>query len=36
MAQLPSSKVVEPFGEVNVWSQPDGSIRVKATILMTP
>jgi hypothetical protein len=36
MAQLPSSKVVEPFGEVNVWTQPDGSIRVKATILMTP
>jgi hypothetical protein len=36
MAQLPSSKVVEPFGEVNVWDQPDGSVRVKATILMVP
>ena len=36
MAQIPSSKVVEPFGEVNVWTQPDGSIRVKATILMIP
>lgn len=36
MAQIPSSKIVEPFGEVNVWTQADGSIRVKATILMTP
>ncbi len=36
MAQLSSAKVVEPFGEVNVWTQPDGSVRVKATILMTP
>lgn len=36
MAQLPSSKVVEPFGEVNVWTEPDGSVRVKATILMVP
>lgn len=36
MAQLPSSKVVEPFGEVDVWTQPDGSIRVKAYILMAP
>lgn len=36
MAQLASSKVVEPFGEVNVLSQPDGSLRVKATILMKP
>lgn len=36
MAQLPSSKVVEPFGEVNVFAQPDGSTRVKATILMKP
>ena len=36
MAQLPSTKVVEPFGEVNVWQQTDGSNRIKATILMTP
>lgn len=36
MAQIPSTKVVEPFGEVNVFLQADGSIRVKATILMTP
>jgi hypothetical protein len=36
MAQLPSTKVVEPFGEVNVWTQPDSSIRVRASILMTP
>ena len=36
MAQLPSTKIVEPFGEVNVWTQTDGSLRVKATILMTP
>ena len=36
MAQLPSSIVVEPFGEVNVWPQPDGSQRIRATILMTP
>jgi hypothetical protein len=36
MAQLPSTKVVEPFGEVNIWPQPDGSLRVRATILMTP
>lgn len=36
VVQLPSSKVVEPFGEVNVWSQPDGSVRVRATILMVP
>lgn len=36
MAQLPSSQVVEPFGEVNVWQQLDGSLKVKATILMSP
>lgn len=36
MAQLPSSQVVEPFGEVNVFTQPDGSTRVKAMVLMTP
>lgn len=36
MAQIPSNKVVEPFGEVNVFTQPDGTLRVKATILMVP
>lgn len=36
MAQLDSSKTVEPFGEVNVLLQPDGSIRIRATILMKP
>ncbi len=29
-------KVVDPFGEVNVHPQPDGRIRVSATILMEP
>jgi hypothetical protein len=29
-------KVVDPFGEVNVHPQPDGRIRVTATILMEP
>lgn len=36
MTQLSSQKVVEPFGEVNVWTQPDGTLRIKATILMVP
>ena len=36
MAQLDSTKTVEPFGEVNVFQEADGSIRVKATILMRP
>jgi len=36
MAQLDSSKTVEPFGEVNVFQEADGRIRVKATILMRP
>ena len=36
MAQLNSSKVVEPYGEVNVFNEADGRIRVKATILMKP
>ena len=34
MAQLPSP--VEPFGEVNVYPQPDGSLKIVATILMEP
>src|SRR5947209_879023 len=34
MAQL--KKPVEPFGEVNVYPQPGGSLRVVATILMEP
>ena len=36
MAQLPSTKLVEPFGEVNVLPQADGSLRIRATILMVP
>jgi hypothetical protein len=36
MSQLDSTKTVEPFGEVNVFHEADGSIRVKATILMRP
>ena len=36
MAQLDSGKTVDPFGEVNVFTEPDGRIRVKATILMRP
>lgn len=36
MSQLDSSKTVEPFGEVNVFQEADGSIRIKATILMRP
>jgi hypothetical protein len=34
MAQV--KNVVDPFGEVNVYPQPDGSLRVTATILMEP
>src|SRR5437764_170737 len=34
MAQL--KKPVEPFGEVNVYPQPGGNLRVVATILMEP
>jgi hypothetical protein len=36
MAQLEQTKIVEPFGEVNLFSESDGSLRVKATILMKP
>lgn len=36
MAQIPSTQVVEPFGEVNVWREADGALRVRATILMSP
>lgn len=36
MTQLPSTKVVEPFGEVNFFHEPDGSLRIKASILMKP
>ena len=36
MAQLDSSKTVDPFGEVNVFQEKDGRLRVKATILMRP
>src|SRR5436190_13504728 len=34
MAQL--KKVVDPFGEVNVYKAPGGRVRVVATILMEP
>src|SRR5689334_22124980 len=34
MAQL--KKPVEPFGEVNIYPQPGGALRVVATILMEP
>ena len=34
MAQL--SQPVEPFGEVNVYPQPDGSLDIVATVLMVP
>ncbi len=34
MTQL--KNVVEPFGEVNVYPEPDGSLRVWASILMEP
>jgi len=36
MSQLDSSKTVDPFGEVNVFNEPDGTIRIKAIILMRP
>ena len=36
MAQLDSSQVVEPFGEINVFTEPGGAVRVRATILMKP
>lgn len=36
MAQLASNLVQDPFGEVNAWKQQDGSIDIKATILMKP
>ena len=35
MSQIPSNLVVEPFGEVNAFTEGD-SVRVKATILMKP
>ena len=34
MAQL--KKVVDPFGEVNVYPAAGGKLRVTATILMEP
>ena len=36
MSQLDSTKTADAFGEVNVFQEPDGSIRIKATILMRP
>jgi hypothetical protein len=34
--QLPDDKVVDPFGEVNVFPGAPGMVRVRATILMAP
>ena len=34
MAQL--TRPVEPFGEVNVYRKPDGTLEIVATILMVP
>jgi hypothetical protein len=34
--QIPGNETVEPFGEVNIYLQADKSLRVVATILMTP
>ena len=36
MSQLDSAKTVEPFGEVNVLPGADGTMRIRATILMKP
>ena len=36
MTQLSSNLVVEPFGEVNIFPEPNGPTRVRATILMKP
>lgn len=36
MAQLHSNKVVPPFAEVDVWKNADGTLRVKATLMMRP
>ena len=30
------TKPVDPFGEVNVYKKPDGSLDIVATILMVP
>jgi hypothetical protein len=34
METLPYVQVVEPFGKINVWRQPDGSRRVRVYVLM--
>lgn len=36
MAQLSSVYVNKEFGEINVWWNPDNTLRVRATILMKP
>lgn len=36
MAQLHSKNVVPPFAEVDAWKNDDGTVRVKATVLMKP
>lgn len=36
MAQISSKYIQDPFGEVNAWKQPDGTVTVKATVRMKP
>jgi hypothetical protein len=36
MSQLDSIKTADAFGEVNVFQETDGRVRIKATILMRP
>ncbi len=36
MTQLASSLIQDTFGEVNAWKLQDGSVRVKAYVLMRP
>lgn len=34
METLPSQQVIQPFGKINVWRQPDGGKRVRAYVLL--
>ncbi len=36
MAQLASNLIQDTFGEVNAWKMQDGTVRVKAYVLMRP
>lgn len=36
MAQIQTSLVKEPFAEVDAWKNEDGTVRIKATIMMKP